>query len=990
MLAIILNDKLPGITMSKPVHEVTEDVAVIFPNNTTTQRGRPKATAASANCSDPLTAALESSVDDVPTAGKRTSVYPLQRRGSRKKTLSLNPEEREALENLIEEVIMGGVGEGVIDSDVSSSDEEDEFEDAELPASAESSVPGSSMPVTVGDPARQDPFVKGGKKFYPGQLKVALKHMHDLPPRFVRKLAKAQQYLDAGGGVYLKPVVSVGRIEEEEEVAAHSRDDSNPTVSTAGAAMPAASALERDRDKTTRVKEHKLKDAKKVIRTLLTDRDQYIDETVGSAVVSSQSVTADIAYLTNQSASGDHLSQKVPQYRQYDTTATQAVVSNSVPISENSAFANATSFSSTVTCSSNAHVYYPSGGVNVSNRPVEYIPKTVDANYRASQTSHPSPSGSQPIPIQSFQPPVLGIPQYQVNVPVVHGMKPAPVLGQSPPGTQYWIPQAVVSSSAPGYYGSSPPVVGAFNQLVPYAYSVQSSYPTVQGVHASYTPQYLYSASPPSQGLIGPASFNQPVSYSLSVLPPEHYVRPPRAMSPNFYQSTPPPGYCATQSCPASGQRHVVFTNKMSPPQTDGARTQMIAADYTHNLSALSVPVMASHQPPPVQPVICSIDTRTGHTKPVFSVSPGISTSLSREMCCPSVTQPNTRHSAGYHSPDTGGKIMPNFRSHARHSSPDSLHALNSHRQRFSKSPVTATMSIPNTCLSYPNTTLRPSVSASEQSSIAAQPEVSKVCTIDTVIIDRNASALDICHFATDVHLVDSKPTSLSSLSSRISNTSVLSAESGSEEQSFSETKAKVAGCSEPVIMQESITKERSEFPPVLSSTKSLEAPVSDSGNAATVTPLLSKLSDVVSDDTNDASSSTRRTGDISGESSVKEDGVIDVGSTQDRLPSELPSGLTSLCEEETSDRSLCSESQVQKLSPNPASCSVSPPQPTADILLDCGARNASSPDIVVTLSSSLMSSLVEMFGPPPECDIDHGMPIICRLMTIIPDKVRG
>lgn len=998
--------------MSKPPHDVSEGAAVTHPNNTSTQRGRPKAASVSASCGDRQSAVPAGGTDNVPATGKRISAYPMQRRGSRKKTLSLNPEEREALENLIEEVIMGGVGEGVIDSDASSSDDDDD--DSELPSSAQNALSGLTMTVTAGDLAEQDTFVKGGKKFYPGQLKVALKHMHDLPPRFVRKLAKAQQYLDAGGSMYSKPVVSVGRIDEEEETTAHSKDDIKQPKSATVAATPAANVLDRDK---TRVKEHKLKDAKKVIRTLLTDRDQYVDETVSAVVVSSHSnaSSSDSVYSTTVSIASEQKSPNVAQHHQHDA-ATRRVVSDNVSVDENITSTN-------VTCTSDTHIYHSGVGLNMSSRVAEYVPKTSDVKYRAIQTSNLSPSGSQPVPAQRFQTPSVGIPQYQLSVPVVHGMKPAPVLSQSPPGTQYWIPQAVGHSSAPGFYGSSPPVVGmtgvpgAFSQLVPYAYSIQSSYPAVQGIHASYSPQYLYSASPPNQGVVGPpsypaATFSQPASYPLTALPPEHYVRPPGAMSTNFYQNTPPPGYCLPQSYRASDQRPMFSSDVLLP--TDGTRQHMVSADYTHNLSALPVHVLAGQQSP-AQPVNCSNDTSLGHTKPVRAMS----TSHSNETYLKSrtnVMQPSTWQSGGYHSMEAGAKVTPNSRSHLQRSSPDPTSALNTHCPRFSKSPVSVPLANPcrpNISISNPNSVLSSSPATDRQSPVAIHPTVSEVCVFDLPAVDETVSTLNGDHFDTDMCRADveqpkSQPISVAAFSSPVSNTSALScslsAESGSGDPSCTggcEIECETAGCTEemlercssaPVTTQESrtinVAEEQSGFP-CISVYTSMQS-VNDLNNSGmAVMPRVNEHSGgicVASSDTSETvdSACLDHTGK-SGESLTGiEESRVNTESAEDQLPPELPFGLNSASDTETLNGCSYVEYQLQNSTSSPVSCSE-PQLPVtdegADISLDCDAtdvkRNDSTSDLVVTLSSSLTSTLVEMFGPPIECDTAHGMPLL-------------
>jgi len=1003
------------ITMSKPLHGVTEGVTVTCPNITSPQRGRPKAAAVAASSGDRQTVPSEGSTDDMPTAGKRFSTYPIQRRGSRKKTLSLNPEEREALENLIEEVIMGGVGEGVIDSDASSSDEDDDVIDDQSPSS-QNSLPTSSTAVAVGDASRHDTFVKGGKKFYPGQLKVALKHMHDLPPRFVRKLAKAQQYLDAGGIVSSKPVVSVGRIDEEEETTARSKDDSKRPKAVPVATTFATSVLEQDRDKT-RLKENKLKDAKKMIRTLLTDRDQYVDEAVNSAIASNRShqASSDDVFQAAVSTSSDQNPQSVSAYHQHDAAPRQLVSDNAVS-GENTVSTYSGSFSSVATCTSSTHVYHSGMGGNVSNKVAEYVPKSSDSNYRTGQSSNLPVTGSCPIPAQPFASPSPGIPPYQLSVPVVHGMKPAPVLSQSPPGTQFWIPQAVVPSNAPGYYGSSPPVVGmtgvpsAFNQPVPYAYSIQSSYPTVQGVHVSYAPQYLYSASPPNQSLVGQpysaATFSQPVSYPLTVLHPDHYVRPPSAMSANFYQNTPPPGYCPTQLRPAGEQRHM-FARDVPPP-VDGTR-KVLSADHVHSLSALSAPVTASHMPSP-QPANCSFDTRSGYMKPACTGSVGVSASDNRESCqkCPPLIRPSWQNSSVYHSSDTGAKMMTKVTSHAQQSSPHPAAALNSHRPRFSKSPVNMPLSSPcsaKTGNCSPHSVLKPGEAGGAQSPTAPATEVSELCALNLAVVEKTSPSATVEHSDVELSHEDAGQSNFqcspANSLSPISNTGTLSKSSSSEpacgDHSYMggcDTQASIAGCSDisepcattPAMPQESDTRNAvDEESASYTLNKSVVQPAVDSDMAKV--PSVDETEpgiDVVSSDTKDVicSSYFIRTDDSSGESltGIELVEVIGPASVEDHLASELQSGLN--CTSEAETISTCSsyhESQLQQSSRNPVSSSE--PQATvvdevADISFDCIATggSSSSSDLVVTLSSSLRSALVEMFGPPVECDTGCGM----------------
>jgi len=978
-----------AVNMSKPLPDVAEGAAATSASITGTQQGRPiKAACISASRGDRPTVQPE---EDTPTTGKR---YPMQRRGSRKKTLSLNPEEREALENLIEEVIMGGVGEGVIDSDASSSDEDDEgAEDEQSPPSAENSVPGASTGVAVSDASKQDAFMKGGKKFYPGQLKVALKHMHDLPPRFVRKLAKAQQYLDAGGSMYSKPVVSVGRIEEEEETSAvHSKDDSKQPKSAAVAEATVASVSERDRDKS-RLKENKLKDAKKMIRSLLTDRDQYVDETLNAVVVrnQSQSNSGDGVFQTAVSISSDQNPGSITQSN--DTAAAQQVISHAaMSVAENTVMATAGSFLSVVTCTSEMLAYHPG---NMSNVVTDRVQKTSDIGYRTGPPNL-STSGSRQIPAQPFHSPSLGIPQgippYQLGVPVVHGMKPAPVLSQSPPGTQFWVPEAVVPSNAPGFYGSSPPVMGmawvpsAFNQPVPYAQSIQSSYPTVPGPHTSYAPQYLYSASPPSQGLVGQpysaAAFSQPVSYPLAV--PDHYVRPPSALPANFYQNTPPPGYCPAQSHPAGDQRHMFPGDMLS--LTDGTRKQMVPADRVHKLSALSAPLLACRQSP-TQPANCSVDARLGHTKLVCTSTVS---AVSPQKCIP-VIHPITHHGSGYQPVDIGANAMPRIRPRFPGSSPDLVSAASSQRLRFSRSPVSDPSPNPH-CLNSNVTMLN--TAAASQSQEAAQSEVSVVKSIPpTPAIEHSTAVLSLA----EAELSRSPRASPSNFSSSISNAAVVSNsqladESGSENLSCAgerEVPSVIVGCTEVsassstalIMMQGSSTNNVAEQPNVSCTVSAVVNDSDISGTAATssVDEDSGRL-DVVSSDAKDGTRSGH-TGDGSGESAG---GMMDAGSAVDQLASELQSELNR--EPEMLNRSSCDNSRLTHSPPNLASCSKLPEivaDEVADISLDCGAAGGansdSSSDLVVTLSSRFISTLVDMFGSPAERNTHYGMLVLCH-----------
>ena len=194
------------------------------------------------------------------------------RRGGRKKTLSLNPEEREALENLIEEVILdGGMGE----SESGSSDEEGKHSEAKKSNVHHAKTPNE---ITLSDP-KGLASAKMPKKYYPGQLKVALKHMTDLPPRFSRKLKKAERYLElnVASSNNSKKVLHQTSIkeEDEEEIASINEDES---VINHQQFSPTKLSRAFANNKQKHSKDNQMKDLKRSIRVLLTDLDQYVDE----------------------------------------------------------------------------------------------------------------------------------------------------------------------------------------------------------------------------------------------------------------------------------------------------------------------------------------------------------------------------------------------------------------------------------------------------------------------------------------------------------------------------------------------------------------------------------------------------------------------------------------------------------------------------------------------------------------------------------------
>lgn len=265
------------------------------------------------------------------------------KRGHRKKTLSLNPEEREALENLVEEVIIDGLGEAIIDSDGTSSSDDDDC-DAKGNQSEPSCRPDSTNGKDSGyDDIRHSRLNSGkgnvmkdsgaggdkhhavknmgrnisrsngkdysrrgresansigtkvvrdvkrgndlrqskasptdeekekpnaatvrGVNIYPAQLKVAIKHMDSLPPRFLRRLQ-----------------TGTSRTAGNESVLAHLTVKS-PTDVPQGMEIIRtvdASISPTDRDRC-KAKQNQLQETKKTIRNLLCDLDQYTDETV--------------------------------------------------------------------------------------------------------------------------------------------------------------------------------------------------------------------------------------------------------------------------------------------------------------------------------------------------------------------------------------------------------------------------------------------------------------------------------------------------------------------------------------------------------------------------------------------------------------------------------------------------------------------------------------------------------------------------------------
>lgn len=254
------------------------------------------------------------------------TLMPQKRIHHRKKTLSLNPEEREALESLVEEVIIGGFEEDIASSDETASEDEDlniskavverkrnmkdlkdrgdigtryadqivlekgtkplqQQRDAldrkrnnfqkdfiSKPVSKygrkdqrkakdndhyntkvktdhrtiDSSLQQNKTVMLNSDKEKTDDRVQG-LNIYPAQLKVAIKHMDSLPPRFLRRLQSGQNRLDL-------------ILPRHSEMASDDRGE-----------QAASAESDKGRSKV-------LRETKKSIRNLLCDLDQYVDE----------------------------------------------------------------------------------------------------------------------------------------------------------------------------------------------------------------------------------------------------------------------------------------------------------------------------------------------------------------------------------------------------------------------------------------------------------------------------------------------------------------------------------------------------------------------------------------------------------------------------------------------------------------------------------------------------------------------------------------
>lgn len=220
------------------------------------------------------TDAQESS-DLIPT-GDNNQKGPVQgfRRGNRQKTLSLNPDEREALETLIEDVIIEGVDMTDSDDSEEGSDEKEdkpekvsvlssptEDQDEGVFAMKEETKTGKPV-VKYTKPGEGKPAKPGESKVYPAQLKVAVKHMKNLPPRFLRKLQVANK---DGDGDKKDP-----KVKGNPETKSPEKEKEDAEVTD-----PILIANQARVEIKGKAKEDAKMEAKKQIRDLLVGYDQY-------------------------------------------------------------------------------------------------------------------------------------------------------------------------------------------------------------------------------------------------------------------------------------------------------------------------------------------------------------------------------------------------------------------------------------------------------------------------------------------------------------------------------------------------------------------------------------------------------------------------------------------------------------------------------------------------------------------------------------------
>ena len=239
------------------------------------------------------------------------------KRHGRKATMSLNPEDREALEDLVENVVIGGMSdestssENEHDDDVKSASESTSDEKVRSPEvvsdgsdtkrtltksnSKEKLLKQSPKDSSKKDPKLADP----NQKVYPPQLKVAVKHMKNLPPRFLRKIqTNKDDDSDGRGGKLTEKQHRIQELPEPPMDAAAAAAQKPVEVLTKapqreGAALAAAEAVltkERDaRSSRERKKDQKM-EKKKEVRMFMNRLENYCD--VGSGPPRAQVVSS--------------------------------------------------------------------------------------------------------------------------------------------------------------------------------------------------------------------------------------------------------------------------------------------------------------------------------------------------------------------------------------------------------------------------------------------------------------------------------------------------------------------------------------------------------------------------------------------------------------------------------------------------------------------------------------------------------------------------
>lgn len=452
------------------------------------------------------------SCDVVPPLAKKSQSVS-QKRGCRKKTLSLNPEEREALENLIEEVILdGGMGE----SESGSSDEENKVSE-DLRSYANPHETTLNNPKALAS-------IKMPKKYYPGQLKVALKHMTDLPPRFSRKLKKAERYLELNAAAAAsKKIISHASIKEEDEEEIASINAGNTlnfpkndlqNISPSNSRSP----KNLSNIKTKYSKDNQMKDLKKTIRTLLTDLDQYVDESDRTSLsldlpgaVNCSDIEKDAMY-TSKKASGSQSS---------DDSKSQSGINEPMSSYPNHARRNPyidSPYSNNH--SPNLHQGKPRKMVNTSYKPNN------DGNYQTARNFKSSPSAS----MHTFSPALLTSQNITGVPPQPPGMLPS---NMDIPGI-YFMP---VQQPGP-YYHSIPPQ----NYSIPPPPFLQYPPPRfpMHDNFLSYPPPYPssdYPYQPPTNPDINQyGQLGTQMQNNYKVLP----ITDPSKVNPFVYQTMPP------------------------------------------------------------------------------------------------------------------------------------------------------------------------------------------------------------------------------------------------------------------------------------------------------------------------------------------------------------------------------------------------------------------------------------------------------------------